>query len=141
MDGADKKEQARLMALLKPIAEQRAAATEASITLATVTLAPAAIESGGAALLTAPRKVAFLAATEIDQLSGAIRKICNLDEIQGKWKFMKSKKPRMKPRLALVSIVEGKFKVSDAPEVNEQTINAFLQQYDADTLEMDSFKA
>jgi prolyl oligopeptidase PreP (S9A serine peptidase family) len=25
--------------------------------------------------------------------------------------------------------------------VNEQTINAFLQQYDADTLEMDSFKA
>jgi hypothetical protein len=40
MDGADKKEQARLMALLKPIAEQRAAATEASITLATVTLAP-----------------------------------------------------------------------------------------------------
>jgi hypothetical protein len=42
----------------------------------------AAIESGGAALLTAPRKVAFLAATEIDQLSGAIRKICNLDEIQ-----------------------------------------------------------
>jgi hypothetical protein len=33
--------------------------------------------------------------------------------LQGKWKFMKSKKPLMKPRLALVSIVEGKFKVSD----------------------------
>jgi hypothetical protein len=38
MDGTDKKEQARLLALLKPIAEQRAAATEVTVTLPAVTL-------------------------------------------------------------------------------------------------------
>ena len=41
-----------------------------------------ALDQGGEAILKAPRKVAFLAATEIDTLSGTIRKLCGLDEIQ-----------------------------------------------------------
>ncbi|KAG5186261.1 thioredoxin [Tribonema minus] len=126
MDGASKEDQAKLSAIAKPLAEERAAAFSA------------ALEQGGAAVLEAPRKATFLAATEIDQLSATIRKLSGLEEIQGKWKFMKSKKDAMRPRFGLVSIIEGKRAISEET-LTEEALKAFLAEFDAGALELEPF--
>eukprot|EP00612_Vaucheria_litorea_P000219 CAMPEP_0171452890 /NCGR_PEP_ID=MMETSP0945-20130129/818_1 /TAXON_ID=109269 /ORGANISM="Vaucheria litorea, Strain CCMP2940" /LENGTH=321 /DNA_ID=CAMNT_0011977649 /DNA_START=613 /DNA_END=1578 /DNA_ORIENTATION=+ len=126
IDGLDKKEQAKLLEMVKPLAEDRDAQHNA------------ALEKGRLALLTAPRKATFLAATEIEQLSTTVRKLCGLEEIQGKWKFMKSKKDMMKPRFALVSLLEGKYSLSE-DSLDESTLKKFLEKYDSDTLESTPF--
>lgn len=122
MDGVDKKAQGPMLETLQPIAEQRIAQLEA------------AADAGGAALLTAPRRVAFLAATEIDELSRAIRQLCSLNEIQGKWKFMKSKKALMVPRLALVSLTDGAYHLSEDTEVTPEAVTSLLDEFDKGTL-------
>lgn len=58
------------------------------------------------------RPAGFLTASEIEPLSTAFRKLVGLDEIQGKFKFMKSKKALLKPRVALLDLMRNQFAVS-----------------------------
>lgn len=58
------------------------------------------------------RPAGFLTASEIEPLSTAFRKLVGLDEIQGKYKFMKSKKALLKPRVALLDLMRNQFAVS-----------------------------
>jgi hypothetical protein len=55
----------------------------------------------------------FMSACAIGHRVRPPLQLCGLEEIQGKWKFMKSKKEAMRPRFGLVSILEGKCAVSD----------------------------
>jgi nucleoredoxin len=116
-DGLDKGEQQKLTAELKAVAEERQKASEEGIV----------------------RPITTLIATEIDQMSGAIRKLCGLDEIQGKWRFMKSKKSIMKPKMAIVSLIEGQFAMSEANEVNAATVKSFFGELDEGKLELQKF--
>lgn len=58
------------------------------------------------------RPAGFLTASEIEPLSTAFRKLVGLDEIQGKYKFMKSKKALLKPRVALLDLMRNQYAVS-----------------------------
>lgn len=82
--------QARIRELVEPMAEARAKM----------------VEDGKA------RPAGFLTASEIEPLSTAFRKLVGLDEIQGKYKFMKSKKALLKPRVALLDLMRNQFAVS-----------------------------
>ncbi len=82
--------QARIRELVEPMAEARAKI----------------VEDGKA------RPAGFLTASEIEPLSTAFRKLVGLDEIQGKFKFMKSKKALLKPRVALLDLMRNQFAVS-----------------------------
>ena len=83
-------QQARIRELVEPMAEARAKI----------------VEDGKA------RPAGFLTASEIEPLSTAFRKLVGLDEIQGKFKFMKSKKALLKPRVALLDLMRNQFAVS-----------------------------
>lgn len=58
------------------------------------------------------RPAGFLTASEIDPLSTAFRKLVGLEEIQGKYKFMKSKKALLKPRVALLDLARNQYAIS-----------------------------
>lgn len=58
------------------------------------------------------RPAGFLTASEIEPLSTAFRKLVGLEEIQGKYKFMKSKKALLKPRVALLDLMRNQYAVS-----------------------------
>ncbi|CAM9144331.1 unnamed protein product [Phaeothamnion confervicola] len=129
MEGADAKQQEKLLAALKPVAEARQ---------------PAAGSGGaspvvGGAAVGGGRAVAFLSAGEVTQLSGAMRKLCGLEEIQGKFKFMKSKKHLLQPRAALLDLLENRFFVDDAP-LSEEGVSALLARFEAGELEMKQFE-
>lgn len=55
------------------------------------------------------RSTGFLTASDIDPLSAAFRKLVGLDEIQGKYKFMKSKKALLKSRVALLDLMKNQY--------------------------------
>lgn len=57
------------------------------------------------------RPAGFLTASEIEPLSTAFRKLVGLDEIQGKYKFMKSKKALLKPKVALLDLMRNQYAV------------------------------
>lgn len=57
------------------------------------------------------RPAGFLTASEIEPLSTAFRKLVGLDEIQGKFKFMKSKKALLKPKVALLDLMRNQYAV------------------------------
>ncbi|CAM9882242.1 unnamed protein product, partial [Hapterophycus canaliculatus] len=104
MEGGDKEEQARILELLEPMAEARAKI----------------VEDGKA------RPAGFLTASEIEPLSTAFRKLVGLEEIQGKYKFMKSKKALLKPRVALLDLMRNQFAVSgEGHELTEESLAAF----------------
>lgn len=65
------------------------------------------------------RPAGFLTASEIEPLSTAFRKLVGLDEIQGKFKFMKSKKALLKPRVALLDLMRNQFAVSGEFELSD----------------------
>lgn len=58
------------------------------------------------------RVAGFLTASDIDPLSAAFRKLVGLEEIQGKFKFMKSKKALLRPRLALLDLMRNQYALS-----------------------------
>lgn len=58
------------------------------------------------------RPAGFLTASEIEPLSTAFRKLVGLEEIQGKYKFMKSKKALLKPRVALLDLMRNQYAIS-----------------------------
>ena len=80
----------RIRELLEPIAE---------------TCAKVAEEGKG-------RPAGFLTTSEIDPLSTAFRRLVGLEEIQGKYKFMKSKKALLKPRMALLDLARNQYAIS-----------------------------
>ncbi|CAM9356821.1 unnamed protein product, partial [Chrysoparadoxa australica] len=118
MEGVDAKEQEKIISVMQPIAEARMASSDAG----------------------EATPIAFLTATEIDQLSTSIRKLVGMEEIQGKFKFMKSKKGLLKPKMALLSLNEGKFAISTASDISADSVNALLGAYDKGTLEMQAFE-
>eukprot|EP00903_Cladosiphon_okamuranus_P008316 g8000.t1 len=117
MEGGDKEEQARIRELVEPMAEARAKI----------------VEDGKA------RPAGFLTASEIEPLSAAFRKLVGLDEIQGKYKFMKSKKALLKPRVALLDLMRNQFAVSEEDELTEESLAAFVASWDAGELETKEF--
>ncbi|CAM9471731.1 unnamed protein product [Ectocarpus sp. 6 AP-2014] len=117
MEGGDKDEQARIRELVEPMAEARAKM----------------VEDGKA------RPAGFLTASEIEPLSTAFRKLVGLDEIQGKYKFMKSKKALLKPRVALLDLMRNQFAVSEEGDLTEESLAAFVASWDAGELETKEF--
>ncbi|CAM9253167.1 unnamed protein product [Ascophyllum nodosum] len=117
MEGADKGEQMRIRELLEPIAE---------------TCAKVAEEGKG-------RPAGFLTTSEIDPLSTAFRRLVGLEEIQGKYKFMKSKKALLKPRMALLDLARNQYAISGDEELTEETVAAFVASWDAGLLETKEF--
>lgn len=117
MEGGDKTEQARIREVVEPMAEAR------------VKMA----DEGKA------KPAGFLMASEIEPLSTAFRKLVGLDEIQGKFKFMKSKKALLKPRVALLDLMRNQYAVCDADEVSEESMAAFVASWDAGQLETKEF--
>lgn len=65
------------------------------------------------------RSAGFLTASEIEPLSTAFRKLVGLDEIQGKFKFMKSKKALLKPRVALLDLMRNQYAVCGKHSLRE----------------------
>lgn len=57
------------------------------------------------------RPAGFLTASDVEPLSTAFRKLVGLDEIQGKFKFMKSKKALLKPKVALLDLMKNQYAV------------------------------
>ena len=58
------------------------------------------------------RPAGFLTASEIEPLSTAFRRLVGLEEIQGKYKFMKSKKALLRPRVALLDLMRNQYSIS-----------------------------
>lgn len=66
------------------------------------------------------RVAGFLTASDIDPLSAAFRKLVGLEEIQGKFKFMKSKKALLRPRLALLDLMRNQYALSGEFELESR---------------------
>ncbi len=57
----------------------------------------------------------------------------------GKWRFMKSKKHLMKPKMAIVSLLEGNFALSTSENVTGAETEAFLDVFDKGVLNLQKF--
>ncbi len=57
----------------------------------------------------------------------------------GKWRFMKSKKHLMKPKMAIISLLEGNFALSTSENVTSTETEDFLDHFDKGLLNLQKF--
>ncbi len=57
----------------------------------------------------------------------------------GKWRFMKSKKHLMKPKMAIISLLEGNFALSTSENATSVEAEAFLDEFDKGMLNLQKF--